>query len=535
MQPTGYNVTLAVLFVGAAALGIWFLKWKKEWLLLDRLVASLLAVGFLTLLGMIVSSVLQAPFFGWNAARLAPTFALLNGYRLYYPNGVGPVLNTIYGPVTALVYLPAALAKSPSVALVIASVVSVTLFFGPMVWLATRGETRSRWIAMLAALLCFGFLVMRSYPLKYGAFCVHADAPALGLGGLACAAIYLRRRNEDWTLLSASAVASVLSVWSKQTMVLLPVALAVCVWRLFGTASLKRYLLVLGGVGLVLSLVFVLVFDPSAMFFNLVQVPAHHPWQGGKLEWLQQALQELVTESLFPLAIIAVGLLVCATTGRRVGRWLVFVLVGTLNAPAAVLNRVKVGGDMNAFNLSLYFWLIGALLLLVEAAATEETEGKGVSQTVKAVLAVLLIGLLGGVPLRLQNVYQIAKVFRLNQQEVACQTLRQNPGLVYFPNNPLAHLLVEHKVYHLSWGVIDRRYGGYPVGEQQFRANVPPNIKAVLFGSLWSPTETETHQETMRYLPGFALEKRDESGWTIYGYRSGAAPTFFFNQHSPQR
>jgi hypothetical protein len=511
MQPIGYNLTLSVLFVGAAALGVWFLKWKKDWPLLDRMVAAPLAVGFIALLGMMSSSVLQAPFFGWNAARLAPTFALANGYRLYYPDGVGPVLNTIYGPVTALVYLPAALAGSPSTALVIASAVSVVLFFGPVLWLAMRG---GKGVLGWAALLCFGFLAMRSYSLRYGAFCIHADAPALGLGGLACAAIYLRRRDDEWTLLSVSAVAAVLSVWSKQTMVLLPVALAVCVWWLFGVASLKRYLLVLGGVGLVLSLVFLLSFGPSAMLFNMAQVPSRHPWQGGKLEWLQQASQELVTESLFPLGIIAVGLLVCAGTGRRMGRWLVFAIVGALNAPTAILNRVKVGGDMNAFNLSAYFWLIGALLLLVEMA--EEVEEKGMSQTVKAVLAVLVIGLLGGVPERLQNLYQLTRVFRLNQQEAACQTLRQNPGLIYFPNNPLAHLMVEHKVYHLSWGVIDRKYGGYPVGEQQFRANVPLNMKAVLFGSLWSPTETQTHEETMRYLPGFVLQGRDPSGWTIY-------------------
>jgi len=315
----------------------------------------------------------------------------------------------------------------------------------------------------------------------------------------------------------------------------------VCVWRLFGAASLKRYLLLLGGVGLVLSLVFVLAFGSSAMFFNMVQVPSHHPWGGGKdwdfykylssnvpsnhswpgakLDWLRLASQELVTESLFPLAIIVGGLLVCAGTGRRVGRWLVFALVGTLNAPAAVLNRVKVGGDMNAFNLSLYFWLIGALLLLVEAATMEETEGKGVPQTAKAVLAVLLIGLLGGVPSRLQNVYQIAKGFRLNQQEAACQTLGQHPGQVYFPNNPLAHLMTEHKLYHLSYAVIDRKLGGYPVGEQHFRAHVPPNMRAVLFGSLWSPSETWTHEETMRYLTGFVLQGRDQSGWTLYTRR----------------
>jgi len=517
MQPLWFNLALAAAFVGATAFGIWFLKWKKDWPLPDRLLAALLPAGLIGWLGMTSNSVLQAPFFGWNAARLAPTFALLKGYRLYYPDGDGPVLNTIYGPVTALVYLPATLARSPSIALVIASAVSATLFFAPMVWVTLRRSSRAQQMAMAAALLCFGFFTLRSYPLKYGAFCIHADAPALGFGGLACAAIYLRQQDEEWMLLAVSAVAAVLSVWSKQTMLLLPLALTVGVWRLFGGASLKRYLLLLGGVGLGLSLVFVWVFGPSAMWFNMAQVPAHHPWQGAKWQWLQQASRELLTESSLPLGIMATGWLVCVGTGRRVGRWPLFALVGALNAPAAVLNRVKVGGDMNVFNLSVYFWLMGAVLLLVETAEDETPEHRGVSITAKAVLAVCLVGLLAPVPLRLQNLYQIARVFRFNQQEAACQTVRQNPGLVYFPNNPLAHLMAEGKVYHLAYAMIDRRLGGYPVGEQHFRAHIPPRTTAVIFGSLWSPTETQTHEETMRYLPGFRLQGRDaSSGWTIY-------------------
>lgn len=516
MQPLWYNLLIGSLFGLAALMGVWFLKCKKGWPLLDRLLAALLGASVVALAALVASSVLQAPFFGWNGARLAPTFALLRGYRLYYPDGVGPVLNTIYGPVTALVYLPAALAGSPSGALVIASAVSAGLFFAPLGWLTAHSRTRSQRVAMLAALLCFGFLTIRSYPLKYGAFCIHADAPALGFGGLACAAIYLRRRDEDWTLLAVSAVASVLSAWSKQTMVLLPLGLALCVWWWFGVRTLKRYLWVLGVAALTISLVFLVAFGPSAMFFNLVQVPSRHPWQGGKLEWLQRAAQELAVESWPALAILGVGTLVCIATAQSFGRWTVFALVGALNIPAAVLNRVKVGGDLNVFNVSLYFWLMGALWLLAEAASADSPEEKGVSQTAKAVLAVLLVGLLAAVPVRLQNLYQIAKVFRWNQQETACQLLRQNPGVLYFPNHPLAHLMAEGKLYHLSYALIDRRLGGYPVRPEHFRAHVPERLRVVLFGSLWSPTETQTHEEIMRFLPGFVRQGQDASGWTIY-------------------
>jgi len=511
MQPFAYNLTLVLLFAGAAAVGIWFLKWKKDWLLLDRFLAGLAAVGVLVLAGICVGGVLRAPFFGWNGARLAPTFALVNGYRLYYPDGIGPVLNTIYGPVTALVYLPATLAQSPTSALIVASVVSMTLVFAPVAWLMAR--TR-RWGVALAALLCFGLLAMHSYPVKYAAFCVHADAPALGLAGLACAAIYLRKDAEEWKLLGASAVLAVLSVWAKQTMVLMPVALAVCVLWLFGMASFKRYLLALCGAGAVVTVALVLVFGWEPLFFNLVKVPSHHPWQGERMGCLLQAVQELVVSSAFPLAVIVIGFLVRRRWGSSMGRWPLFAVVGAVNTPAALLNLVKAGGDLNALSLSVYFWLLAAMLLFVETAGAEDNNR--LANGAKGVLAVLLVGLLVGTPVRLRNLPAVWQVLANNQQERACGILRQNPGRVYFPDNPLAHLMAEHKLYHLSYGLIDRKLGGFPVGEKHFSAHIPPGMSAVVFGSLCAPADKETQETILWYLPEFVLRGKDPYGWTIY-------------------
>lgn len=508
MQPLAYNLTLAVLFAGAAAVGIWFLKWKKDWPVLDRFLAALAAVGLLVLAGICVGGVLRAPFFGWNGARLAPTFALVNGYQLYYPDGIGPVLNTIYGPVTALAYLPSTLAQSPTSALIVASVVSLVLVFAPPVWLLGRRPVG------MAALLCFGLLAMHSYPVKYAAFCVHADAPALGFAGLACAAIYLRKDAEEWKLLGASAVLAVLSVWAKQTMVLMPVALAVSVWVMFGAASFKRYLLALCGVGAVVTAVFVLVFGWEPLWFNLVKVPSHHPWQGERMGCLLQAVQELVVSSSVPLVVVAIGFLVRRRCGSSTGRWPLFAVVGAVNAPAALLNLVKAGGDLNALSLSVYFWLLAAMLLLMETAGAEDN--KRLASGAKAVLAMFLVGLLVGTPVRLRNLPAVWRVLDNNQQERACGILRQNPGRVYFPDNPLAHLMAEQKLYHLSYGLIDRKLGGFPVGEKQFRAHNPPGMNVVACGSLCAPADKETQEIILRYLPGYILQGKDPWGWTIY-------------------
>jgi len=189
-----------------------------------------------------------------------------------------------------------------------------------------------------------------------------------------------------------------------------------------------------------------------------------------------------------------------------------------------LLSRVKVGGDVSAFSPALYFWLIGALLLLADTALAEETKEPGVARVAKAVWAVLLIGLLLGTPSRLSGLYRLTKLYRFNQQEAACAILRKNAGQVYFPNNPLAHLMTEKKLYQFSFGVINRRLGGYPVSEGHFRAYLPPNLKAVLFGSLWSPTETLTHEATLSYLPGLTLQGRDQMGWVVYARQQKPQP-----------
>jgi len=509
MQPSGYNLALVALVVGAAAAGLWVLRKKRDWPPLDRFLASLLAVGFLVLAVTCVSGVLRAPFFGWNGARLAPTFALVKGYRLYYPDGVGPVLNTIYGPVTALVYLPATLAQSPTAALMVASMISLVLVFAPAVWLLAL---RRRWSVGLAALVCFGLLVMRSYPVKYAAFCVHADAPALGLAALACAAVYRRKDNSDWKWLGAAAALAVLSVWAKQTMLLLPIALAFCVGRLFGVDGLKRYLLALCGAGAMTTAVFVLAFGWEPLWFNLVTVPSRHPWQGERLGCLLQAVQELAVSSAFALALIVIGFVVRRRWGGSIGRWPVFAVAGAFNIPAALLNLVKAGGDLNALSLTVYFWLLAAMLCLAETA--EAQDGR-LAEGAKMGLALLLAGLLVSAPLRWQSLPNVWRSLDNNPQAMAWRILARHPGQVYFPDNPLAHLMAEGRLYHLSYGLIDRELGGFPVGEKQFRAHLPPEMKVILFGSLCAPADSMTQEAILKRLPDYVLQGKDPRGWTV--------------------
>jgi len=263
----------------------------------------------------------------------------------------------------------------------------------------------------------------------------------------------------------------------------------------------------------VAMLVFALLFGWEPLFFNLVTVPSRHPWQGDRINCLLQAVQELSVASAFPLAIMVIGFFVRRRRGTSMGRWPVFAVVGAANVPPALLNLVKAGGDLNALNLTIYFWLLAAVLLLAD---TTETADNKLATGAKTALAVLSAGLLVIVPARLESLPKIWRALDQNQQEIACRMIAQNPGQVYFPNNPLAHLMAEGKLYHLSYGLIDRELGGFAVGEEHFRAHLPEKMQAVVFGSLCAPADQATQAIVMKHLPDYVSHGKHQWGLTLY-------------------
>src|SRR5689334_8172234 len=74
---------------------------------LHRIGRLALPLALLWVLATSISQIARETACYWNDARLAPTIGMTRGYALYYPAEDGPVLNTIYPPLTALSYLPA--------------------------------------------------------------------------------------------------------------------------------------------------------------------------------------------------------------------------------------------------------------------------------------------------------------------------------------------------------------------------------------------------------------------------------------------
>tara|TARA_Y100001934_G_scaffold86766_2_gene107776 strand:- start:1213 stop:1581 length:369 start_codon:yes stop_codon:yes gene_type:complete len=73
---------------------------------------------------LLVCNVIPTPGRDWNAARITPSVSLKHGYTLYYPQDKGPILNTLYAPMTTVLFLPSASAKDPTSAVLIAGAIN---------------------------------------------------------------------------------------------------------------------------------------------------------------------------------------------------------------------------------------------------------------------------------------------------------------------------------------------------------------------------------------------------------------------------
>ena len=415
--------------------------------------------------------------------RLAPTFALVHGYRLYYPPDSGPALSTLYGPVTALFYLPATLASTPMVAILIGTLWAMIAFFAAS--FATirvaAGSIWTKWWQLLGLTLALVWFVG---PVERNASHIHADAPALACAALACLfAMRERRTFFAWENELVAALCGTLAVFAKQNMA--PVLVAVAIWfALRGGRDLWRFItfsIVLAAV--MAGFTVTVLSSPSAFFFNCLVMPTHQPLDK---TLLFPALSEIcgfgLMLLLIPFAFIARAWARsdAGTRGFLLGRRTpLLILAGVLMVPAAIAGRMKWGGNENSLGLALFFFVLA--LLAEIAAVRDEAEARLWSIPV---LACCLVGLMPAA-------YFSVKSRPASPIQQAFVYARQHPGQVYFPQFPLVHLMAEGKLYHFSWGLTDRRNAGVPVSDEHFRANISPNAEVLAITSLNAPFESD--------------------------------------------
>lgn len=428
------------------------------------------------------------PLSNWNELRLAPTFALVHGVTLYPSLDGGPLSTWIYGPVGLLVNLPATLAHSAIGAVQTAGAMNLLTLVIPLAVVCFGfADLRARgWSTCLFA-LALSVLLLPATALQFQV----ADHTAIALGLLAC--VTLARSAGRHVLLAAALCA--LAIWAKQTAIFLLPALACWLWSIGERTAARRFL---GWSALFGGAIFVvcgLAFGFSALWLNLVTIPAHLPW-GDAADKLARRAPQLALQLGLPLVLLAL----LRRSGRwpardtETGRFLGIVLCAAVaSIPLGLPAFFKVGGDLNA--LHWWFYLVPAL-----AAAWL---ARGLPPVVSLLLAVVV--LLARIP-EFRSLPATPQTAALAHAE---RIARANPGTMWFPYNPLVTYYADGRLYHVEDGIATRHLAGLGLREASFRRYLPARLTAVVYPAY------QTDFFALQLLPEF--DRRLSVGaWTVF-------------------
>jgi hypothetical protein len=504
------NPTLLVLASTAATAAVLAWRWRaliRTWSWSEWLAAGVLLAAVVTLWQVVVAAVLGAPAINWVGARLAPTFGLVYGYRLYYPATEGPILNHVVGPASALAFLPTTIFRTPTPAILAGAALEVVYVCGPLLLFVWRAGGRTPAEQPLALACGVGAcLLMTRYPGSYYWLSIlHADGPALGFGMLACAALVSADGTPPTTrALVASAMAAVLAPWAKQTEAPLPIALVLAVWLMHGRALAVRYALIVAVVGVLVSAVFLAWFG-RPMIFNMVEILSHHGWYKPGVAGLAATFWSLLWNvrgilALFATAAVASVLVAGERSRWTAGAWIPPVLVALFLLPTSTLSANKIGGEPYALHSASYLLAATAVLLVELARRAAPARALAWAFCAVALLAAWQSGKAATWNLR-------ASPWE-NDNQQAYEFARRHPGEAYFPWQPLASLLAEGQLYHFEYGMMDRFIAGYEPTPEHVRAHLPPRLR-------WIAARTRVW--TFRYFPEYSATVNLEElpGWIV--------------------
>jgi len=470
----------------------------------------------------ILGGIASSTHFIFNDGRLAPTFSILAGNPPYYPVDSGPILNTIYGPLSYFYYFPCALFRQNiSLAILSGSFLSFAAFAIPVAiilyrWRKNLGGVQLIWLAALGALqiIAYGCLT-------YSAFSIHADAPAVLFSSLC---VLLLDRNEDGITsaraLFWSAVFGVLTVWTKQTfapVVLLPMAVALAekqTWRL--RIALAGWIGFLAGL---FFLIFALWCGKDALLDNLVKIPGAYPslqasflfgseaGGNGHFKSIVIAAHIIVGKYLTPyvLGLAAFFLLFSLKNGRTAGNSpsfhlprlsRLFFLLALLNLPMAASVALKIGASVNSETPFAWFFILGIFCMVVESKTSiAPAEIPAANRAVYFIFTGLALVALAGTARHLPAAFKNISGAFDNDESAIVQICRQSPGKYYFPWNPLAGYLGEGRFYHYQHMVEARFMGSKAPSQQHFNQFIPPHA-AIIGLPKESAGEAESAGET---------------------------------------
>lgn len=557
-----------VILLSLGAVGGGALAWLRTRNLptIVRALLALVPLGAAAALYLILWTYATAPSLDWNGGKLAPIVAMVKAdqfeeNKLYQPPDTGVMTAWIYGPVPALLFLPAAIAARPTNEVLIALFINVLVFYGPMLWAHLRlarqpiepidpqaPPASAGGPFALLVFLIFVWITLNHESMCRAALMIAPDGPTLGFAVASLVLLFYRRSP---IVLILSALCAVLTCWCKQSAIPFLVVAPLYILIAEGALAMLSYTLILVIVGAIVSTILLLSFGRVNMWFHMVQLPSMHGWENeaeqGRPFLLFRAILMLITECLPTLGVIALTLLVGyfllprravapgtrkvrLTAWMRANPWIMFPIAAVCLLPSALLGFLKVGGYVNNFSLTHVFLVLTASALLIRLYARirsllradeslRTTMPLSPATTHALVLAALALLVMWDWPEVLIKPKRAAIMYSTiadpwnNQQETIYEFAKSTPGVVYFPWNTLSMLLAERRLYHFEWGVHDRYEAGITPSYSQVTAHVPPNTGYVAFGPLHQGEET--HQ---RWFGQWNVRVADQrlKGFTIY-------------------
>ena len=471
---------------------------------------ALVAGSVVILAAMMWLQLLRASKMVYGEMRGAPSLALAAGRGIYQGVQIkGPLFCVVYAPLSYLLYTPIAFFKEPKSALMAGSMLALGFYSLPLIYVMARFRREPRRSSVAAAgmpLLFFSFTLCAA-PLAYSSTYLHADAPALGFGGLAACILFFHHQSTQWTAPWICALMTILAMGCKQSVLPLAVILPAIAFFLESRAFFARYLIALPVLGASAALFF--LHDASGIFLNAWTIPRRFP-----LEWSKApVVLSVLHESCLPLLFTGVAMAIAAlsvpskisSTERRL--LVIFPAVAVVLLPGSLMGMLLRGGDQNALSPFVYFALLSLLGLVYGSTSNAWPVAP---YWAGAILATA--GLLVPVAMREQlSPSSLKQALDRGSSEIAFEYDRRYPGRVYFPDHQLSVYLAEGRFYHSDWGVGDYALAGFPIGAPAVWNNIPAQAAYVAYPILapgdWLLPYIAPHRivHYIPELPGFEV------------------------------
>lgn len=481
-----------------------------EWSRGDRVRAVLAIPALFCLLLTVACAVARTQSDEWSFIRLMPSVALTRGYALYYPDGEGPLLGWLYGPVVALLHLPFALLPDPSAALTGAALLNTVLLLLPLYLAIARSMPAgaAHRVSALLILAALHAILIHLAPGQYWLRGIQADGPAMGFWLLGIVALLGAEKTGPRRLWIAALLFTA-SMFSKHNEVALAPIPLVFVWGREGRAAALRLALAMAALGAAALLLCIAAWGWNAVSLNMWRVPAGHPWSKPGIAGLADAamhvyyLANLLVAGVATLAVLDLRL---DPRGRvrdmlLARPWILPAAASLVIFPVSLIGYNKVGGDHNSLH-GVYFLLAAGGMIAGRWMAADHPAGIRT-----ALSAVVMLATLSGTILEDRGPAPLDEQFRNSRIVRDFRFSRAHPEEVWFGSNPLVTLYTDRKVYHGGYAVFDRKLAKIPPAAAHLKAFMPAKLRWVQ-----SPGPPFWMPEGLRPIPA----PTDEEAWPWY-------------------